>query len=264
MALAPPKRRVSDAENKLRLLCCIDALGAVTPAQLWPFVASLELMEYIPMQLLLHELISGGDVGMGAGALREHLLLTRQGHSSFQLFYRHIMASDRRQIREAAAAYRAELQRRARAHTAYELAQGGNYRVRLTLQEGELPLLVLRLATESRECAAGAIGHFEGAAAQILKHLYSLETYWGEDGKEGPPAADSESEGATLQSHSRFEHTVTAVLPHTQAKITLALLLPDEHTARAYKRTLSQKAVAEETARRLMTLLCTEGGSLNS
>jgi len=260
MALTPPKRRVSDAENKLRLLFCIDALGPVTPAQLWPFAASLELMEYILMQQLLHELISGGDVEMGEGALRERLFLTRQGHNAFQLFNRRVMASDRRQIREAAAAYRVELQRRARARMSYEMAQGGDYRVRLSLQEGELPLLVLRLATESREYAASAIERFEGVAAPILRLLYSLETSLGEAGEEVSEgedalAADSGSIRTTLQSHSLHEHTVTALLPHPRATITLSLLLPDGHTAQAYQRAFSQKAVAEETARQLMALL---------
>ena len=268
MALAQPKRRISDAENKLRLLCCVDALGAVTPAQLWPFVASLELMEYMPMQLLLHELISGGDVEVGIGVLQKHLFITQKGYNALQLFNRHVMASDRRQIRETAASYRAELQRRARAHTAYETAQEGDYRVRLSLQEGDLPLLLLRLAMENRECAASAIVRFEGAATPILKLLYNLETSSGEAGEEGLEEDGvlddaSGSARATLESHSRHEHTVTALLPHPHAKITLSLLLPDRLTARAYQRALSQETVSEETARQLIALLCPRADALN-
>ncbi len=47
MPFLSPKRRVSDAENKLRLLLCLRALGMATSDQLWPFVAGLELMEYL-------------------------------------------------------------------------------------------------------------------------------------------------------------------------------------------------------------------------
>ena len=47
------KRHISDAENRLRLLLCIDALGLCTREELWPFVAKLELMEYMPMCLYL-------------------------------------------------------------------------------------------------------------------------------------------------------------------------------------------------------------------
>ena len=53
MPLSSPKRKVSDAENKLRVLCCLDALGMATQEQLWPFVAQLELMEYIPFCMFL-------------------------------------------------------------------------------------------------------------------------------------------------------------------------------------------------------------------
>ena len=56
MPFLSPKRRVSDAENKLRLLLCLRALGMATSDQLWPFVAELELMEYLPYCLLLDEL----------------------------------------------------------------------------------------------------------------------------------------------------------------------------------------------------------------
>ena len=48
MPFLSPKRKISDTENKLRVLCCLDALGMATQDQLWPFVAQLELMEYLP------------------------------------------------------------------------------------------------------------------------------------------------------------------------------------------------------------------------
>ena len=55
MPLLSPKRRVSDVENKLRVLFCLKALGLVTQEQLWPIVARMELMDYLPFCLLLDE-----------------------------------------------------------------------------------------------------------------------------------------------------------------------------------------------------------------
>ena len=69
MPFLSPKRRVSDAENKLRLLLCLRALGMATSDQLWPFVAELELMEYLPYCLLLDELKKDGEVAQGRCAL---------------------------------------------------------------------------------------------------------------------------------------------------------------------------------------------------
>ena len=248
MPIVPPKRQVSDAENKLRLLCCVDALGTATPAQLWSFVASLELMGYVPMQLLLHELIAGGDLVKGENALQDQLFLTPQGHKAFALFDKRIMASDRRQIKEAAPAYRAELRRRAQVHAAYEIAKPGEYRVVLSLQEGELPLLTLRIATSNRNCADKAIHCFEGQAAAILALLYAIDI----STEPAMPLA------ATLQSHSMYEHTVTALLPHPQAEITLSLLLPDAHAAEAYQAVLSDPDGRREIAKQLLALLCGE------
>lgn len=266
MAFTPSKRRVSDAENKLRLLCCLDALGAITPVQLWLFVASLDLMAYIPMQLLLHELISGGDVEPGTGALQELLFLTSQGRNSLKLFNQRVMASDRRQIRDAAAAYRAELLRKAPVHTAYEMAQAGDYRVLLSLQECELPLLTIRIATERREFAAGAIERFEKVAGHILRILYNLELSprdWEGEASKGTGALETDLNGASMESHSRHEHTVSALLLHPLAKITLSLLLPDEYVARAYLHAFSTRAVTEKAACQLMDLLCLNSGKSN-
>ena len=79
MPFLSPKRRVSDAENKLRLLLCLRALGMATSDQLWPFVAELELMEYLPYCLLLDELKKDGEVAQGRCALEGVLYLTPKG-----------------------------------------------------------------------------------------------------------------------------------------------------------------------------------------
>lgn len=256
MPLTLPRRKVSDEENKLRLLCCINALGAVTPAQLWPFVASLELMEYLSMQLLLHELLEGGDLEEGALALAQQLFLTQQGREALGLFGARIMDSDRRRIRAAAAPYRARLRHRAQVRAVYESAQAGEYRVLLSLREGELPLFSLRLSTPCRDIAARALGRFEEKASLLLAYVYGLGT--GEEGERVCPRENPALPSPSLQSHSRHEHTVTALLPHPQASLSLSLLLPDLFAAQAYRRMLASPSLAEEAARRMMALLCGE------
>lgn len=254
MALTPPKRKVTDAENKLRLLCCIEALGGVTPSQLWPFVASLDLMEYMPMQLLLHELTQGGDVEEGTQALYQQLFLTDQGRQTLSLFDQRIMASDRQQIRMAAAPYRAQLRQKAQLKAVYELAQAGDYRVLLTLQEGELPLLTLRLRTPDRDLAALAMRGFQAHASDVLTYLYRLPV----EEAHSAPQSTVEKEGhafSELICHSRHEHTVTTSLPHPRAPMTLSLLLPDAYAARAYQQSLANPAQAASVAQRLAFLL---------
>ena len=69
MPLFSPKRKISDAENKLRVLLCLDALGLAALDELWPFVARLELMEYMHFCLLVDELAKDGAIAQGSHAL---------------------------------------------------------------------------------------------------------------------------------------------------------------------------------------------------
>lgn len=251
MPLKPPGRRVSDAENKLRLLCCVEALGTVTETQLWPFVAALALMDYMPMQLYLHELLSGGDLETGAHALKEQLFVSAQGRDTLRLFRHRVLPSDQEQIAGAAPAYRAKLLERSQVKAVYEMASPGDYRALLELRDGELPTLTIRIATQSRDLASRAIHAFPTKAAQLLTYLYGLI-----------PSADASIPGGLLERkpsltfHSAHEYTVTAVLSHPRADITLGLLLPDEQSALAYQTALSSPSVMETAAQWVLEMLC--------
>ena len=109
MPFRSPKRRVSDAENKLRLLLCLRALGMATSDQLWPFVAGLELMEYLPYCLLLDELKKDGEVAQGRFALEGVLYLTPRGEKTLSLLRDKLTHTDCERIRAAAPAYAAGL-----------------------------------------------------------------------------------------------------------------------------------------------------------
>ncbi len=256
MAFKTPRRRVSDAENKLRLLCCVQALQQVTEAQLWPFVASLELMEYVPMQLLLHELLDSGDLEEGSQALSGRLSLSKQGQEQLRLFGHRVMASDQEAIQKAAPAYRMRMQKQRQVRAAYESASAGDYRVLFSIQEGEVPTLSLRAQTDSGEWAAESIRHFDAGAPKVLVYLYGLCSQ-----AESAPSADVFTGGVDkgdIESHSPHEHTVRVGFAAPAATFDLALLLPSLETARAFQRLLARPEVQKQTAERLMALLSGE------
>ena len=147
MPFLSPKRRVSDAENKLRLLLCLRALGMATSDQLWPFVAELELMEYLPYCLLLDELKKDGEVAQGRCALEGVLYLTPKGEKTLSLLRDKLTHTDCRRIREAAPAYAAGLNERRQAAAAYRRAEAGLCRAVGTVREGDVPALVLDVRT---------------------------------------------------------------------------------------------------------------------
>lgn len=256
MPLRSPKRRISDAENKLRLLYAVHVLGQVTETQLWPFVASLDLMDYIPMQLLLHELFTSGDLALGAEALSGLISLSAQGEDSLRLFKHRIMLSDREMMDSAAPAYRAQLEKRRQVRAVYESAREGDYHVLLSLTEGELPVLSIRVATASREYASRSLRAFESSAASILSYLYGL----------GPIAKASQEQAAkpeikleslpTIVSHSPHEHTLTACLWYETVCFEISLLLPDFGSATALQCLFTSVKWQKEASERLFSLLC--------
>ncbi len=248
MPMISPKRQVSDAENKLRLLFCVDALGFVTETQLWPFVASLNLMEYMPMQLLLHELMAGGFVGRGTHALEGQLFVSAEGKSALGQLGHRVMPQDQKRITDAAPAYRAQLIQQAHVRATYETARPGAYRVLLELREEALPILTLRLSTASRDLAAQAMHSFEANAASILTCLYRL----GEDSDPEPALPPA----AALQSHGPHEHVVTTELVTGDLVFEVSLLLSSLSGAAAYSHALARPETAQKTAEHLALALC--------
>lgn len=260
MPLKTPKRRVSEPENKLRLLCCMEALGSVTQVQLWPFVARLDLMEYMPMQLLLHELIAEGELEAGTHALDDQLCLSDKGRETLRLFEGRVLPGDRERIRAAAPAYRTELLQRSQVRALYESAEPGSFRVLLELRETEIPTLSLRLFTTQRALAAQAIQAFPAKAPALLTELYALVAAASEPDPRSPagdgPEAEARLPFPALEAHSLNEHTVTAELCYDPLQMTLSLLFADYETANACGQTLSHPQTAKKAAQCVATLLC--------
>ena len=252
MSFTPPMRKVSDAENKLRLLYCVRALQQVAEAQLWPFVASLDLMEYIPMQLFTHELLSGGDLVLGEQALSGTISLTPKGQETLGLFAHRIMASDRERIDRAAPAYRAQIAKRRHIRAVYESAREGDYRMLFSLSDGVLPTLELRMETASREYATRSLRLFEEKAAAILIYLYGLDLSWPESAGAAPLAEP------TVTTHSPQEHAITTAFSVDGAAFVLMLLLPSRQDAVRFGWLLASPLWQGEVAGRIFSLLCKE------
>ena len=101
MPIQSPPRKVSETENMLRLLLCVDTLGSVTPTQLWTFVAEQEQMDYVSMRLCLHKLLAAGELETGTGAMGEQLLATDRGREALRLFGTRLPGAVREQPRRS-------------------------------------------------------------------------------------------------------------------------------------------------------------------
>lgn len=174
MPITSPPRKVTETENMLRLLLCVDALGSVTSAQLWTFAAEQELMDYLSMRICLHKLLAAGELENGEGSLQEQLLLTDRGREALALFGERLPVDVRERVRHAAPAYRLRVQRNRQVQAVYEMARPGDYRLNLSVCEGDLPTVRLKLITTNRTLASKAIHRFGEHAARMTTYLYGL------------------------------------------------------------------------------------------
>lgn len=259
MAFFSPKRRVSDAENKLRLLMCLRALGMASGDQLWPFVASLELMEYLPYCLLIDELKKDGAVAQGSHALEGMLYLTPEGERTLALLGDKLVRTDRERIRAAAPAYAARLNERRQASAAYRRGEAGLSRASCAVREGDVPTLLLEVSTPDETLARAAVHGFRACAPGLLRLLYTLPLKDGE-GQTLPLASNQEEAlaqaaagHAALCAYGGPECAAAVPLGKGADRYDVLLLLPGREAAQSWA--ASAAAEGEALAARITELL---------
>lgn len=167
------RKRISDMELRLRLLMCVQQMEPISPDQLWPFVAQLELMDYVTMCLILGELRQSGALAEGQHALSGQLFLTPEGHEQLRLFAARMPMSEREQIRQEAPAYAQALKERQYLRVMWEPVGEGRHGLLCTVQENETPTLLLRIRTADRALADGIAARFRQQASRLLLMLYT-------------------------------------------------------------------------------------------
>ena len=236
MPLFSPKRKISDAENKLRVLYCLDALGMATQEQLWPFVARLELMEYIPFCLFADELKNDGAVAVGSHALAGELYLTEAGKQQLKLFENRLLPTEKERIAQSAREYRSQLSQRRQMRAVYESAADGQYRASLTVREGDVPTLFLRISTADEQLVERAVKGFQPAVPKLLNQLYTLPFSPAEG--DIPQSLSQEAAIACVSpgqpqlcAFGGREHAAVVCVEHGGASYVVMLLLPTEAQA---------------------------------
>ena len=263
MPLFSPKRKISDTENKLRVLCCLDALGMATQDQLWPFVAQLELMEYIPFCMFLDELKTGGAIAEGSHALEGRLYVTPEGKEQLRLFSSRVVHTDQERIRRAAPAYAAKLDARRLSRAVYERAPEGEYQAACSLHDGEVPTLFLRVNSGDHELVNRMVKGFARYVPQVFSQLYTLPF---EVKKGHVPTALTQDEALAqaqpgspaLCAFGGREHAGVIRICGVQACYTVMLLFPDAELAWGWA--MAADRMSETLADALTRMVRTQSG----
>lgn len=218
------RRKVSDAEMRLTILYSLSAIKQVTPAQLWQFLSELEGMDYISTMLLLPQLTASGELEQGEHALKGRVYLSDQGRQTLSLFENRIPKSVRDSIDRRAPQFSAMLMERRQVTATYESAQKGDYRLILSLIEGDVPALEMRLHTHRRRVAVKIKDRFADSATQVIGLMYRLAS---EPESENSRQAAPDSVTASVEALSLTEYRVSASLT-AESGITMnfSILLP--------------------------------------
>ncbi len=253
MPIKPAPRNISETEFKLRLLRCVDVLDCVTELSLWTFVAELDLMDYVTMRLCLHQLLAADEVEYGAGAMKNQLYLTQKGRQALSLFGERLPTEISAKIVNAAAAFRERITSSQQVRAAYEMAKHNDYRLILSVSEGDLRMLEIRMHVKSRRLAGRAIKQFEAQAPKVLLYLYQLAQNAGS-------APDNKPVVGEVVRHSSTEYEARHSLENKRAQLDLTLTLPSEDAAAAYLNLFADATAADEAAERLCRLICAMHG----
>ncbi|MFH1513582.1 MAG: DUF4364 family protein [Bacillota bacterium] len=250
MPIKPAPRNISETEYMLRLLRCVDVLDCVTDMTLWTFVAELELMDYVTMRLCLHKLLQAEQMQYGAGSLKNHLYLTEKGRQALSLFGERLPSVISEKIAAAAGAFRERVILSQQVRAAYEIAKRNDYRLILSVSEGDLTMLTIRMLTKSRRLAGRAIRQFEEQSPKVLLYLYQLaQSAQGMQRKAEINAGD-------IVRHSPTEYEARHTLNGKHEQFDIALTLPTQEAAVAFLGLLADAAAAAEAADRLGKLIC--------
>ena len=250
MPIKPAPRNISETEYMLRLLRCVDVLDCVTELSLWTFAAEMDLMDYVTMRLCLHKLLQAEQVQYGEGALKNHLYLTPEGKQALALFGGRLPSEISNKIENAAAAFRERITSSQQVRAAYELAQRNDYRLILSVAEGDMRILEIRMHMKSRRLAGRAIKQFETQAPKVLLYLFQLAQ--GAQDLQGDPKP---ARGEIIR-HSLSEYEARYTLDSRRAQMDVALTLPSAETAAAYLSLFADPEVLENTAETLCKLIC--------
>ena len=169
--IRPLRRRISDLENRLRLMLCLEHTAPMTEVELWPFVASLDLMDYFTYGRLITSMLEEGWIISQPEGLR----LTPSGEEALSFFPTRVAQSDREAIQHAALAYVLKTGAARVAGAVYESSVWQDSAcVRGRLLDDGVPALSIRLMTWDQPIAQAFQAHFTEIAPAILHTLYSL------------------------------------------------------------------------------------------
>lgn len=175
MTLRPP-RRIPDDEQRLIVLCALDALAPCTELQLLQFLFEHDLMNYFDMMFALNDLCARGQAvrqKKRAGYLYQP---TDAGREALALFGGRVPGSVKALLKETARVWRARFAQEAQYAHQVQQTNRGEYELTLSVVEQEMDMLRLTLSLPSRELANQLAAKWPKKAGEIYETVIRMLT----------------------------------------------------------------------------------------
>jgi DNA-binding PadR family transcriptional regulator len=160
------KAHLPITESKLLLLYILESVGTLSNIELQRFCAQSAPIDYMELQLLLHELVQASLIDI-LPALGTSYQLTAKGAEALCLFKERIAYSRRERVDQASAQWKEtiEIERQSEAHIT--AAPDGNFYVHMHLKSEELPYCDITVCVPSRKQAWAIQGNWKRKAIDL-------------------------------------------------------------------------------------------------
>ena|GEM_PF-4935565 len=166
------QRKVSALENRLTLLYALDALGETSNIQLLTFFTELNLMDYIALELSLHDLVTAGYLQSSLDPIGTLYVKTEAGGEALRMFLKRLPVSKQKTIDVNKSAYRRRFMEERAVIGDYRVLENGKTQLELKIaQDGGWLMLILMILPEGAD-VHGLISAFHVRAREVYGHLF--------------------------------------------------------------------------------------------
>lgn len=169
--LPTPPAIMDESDRKLYTLLALRELGSCTHMQLLHFMFENDIMTYFDLSLALHELVKEEHAVKVPHPADNLYLITEAGREALSFFVNRLSHSKVKLIYEKAPVWREKFSREKQFVGKLNQNERGEYIAKLTLMDGDSPLLDISIPVPERALADRMVKAWPSCAGTIYQQL---------------------------------------------------------------------------------------------
>ena len=175
MRLEPP-RRAPDDEQRLIVLCCLNALGPCTELQLLQFLFEYDVMNYFEMMFALNDLCDRGQAARTKKRTGYLYAVTSAGVEALMLFGSRVPPSVYALLKENGGEWKRRFRREAQNLAEITQTDRGEYELTMRVIEQDMDMMTLTVSLPSQQMARELADRWPRKAAKIYAEVFRILT----------------------------------------------------------------------------------------